>query len=39
MAKKTKNILNEVVAKQSDKEIPPASLPKGYASYSRGYYQ
>lgn len=32
MAKKTKDILNEVVAKQSAKETFPASLPEGYVS-------
>ncbi len=32
MAKKTKNILNEVIAKQPAKETLPASLPEGYAS-------
>jgi predicted nuclease of restriction endonuclease-like (RecB) superfamily len=32
MAKKTKDILNEVVAKQPPKETLPVSLPEGYAS-------
>jgi hypothetical protein len=32
MAKKTKKILNEVVAKQTAKERLPVSLPEGYAS-------